>query len=245
MPTCIIGAKCSDGVTIVADRRVMRGLEATNEDKLFILGRETDPKVIVGASGLSGIMDRFIPMVMNSIVTVRAQSLWEIINEVEDNMKILSDRYGERFRSETSQEKQEELISAFVCGLDSLVEGEAKIYHCYQNGFSEEIRQYDILGHGKPYALPFLKLLYDPQISTREMVDLSACVILNIEKLEVDQSVGGLPDALILQNRNINPITVELNEIKSVENHFNEHFGEMKNLLRNLWCKQKTTSSSL
>ena len=242
--TCIIGAKCSNGIVVTADRRIMRGLESTTEDKLFVLGRENDPKVILGASGLTGIMDRFVPSVMNAIVTTRAQSLWQVINEVEDIAKNLSDRYSDRIRGEASQEKQQGLIDVFVSGLEGLIEGDAKLYHCYENGFAEEVRQYDILGHGAPYALPFVKLLYDPQIPAMEMANVSACIILTIEKLEVDQSVGGLPDAAILENGNTNPSCLDENAIRSMERHFTEHYGELKTALRNLWCGQTATASS-
>ena len=87
---------------------------------------------------------------------------------------------------------------------------------------------------GSVYALPFVKLLYNPEASNREIAEISSCVILCIEKLEVDQSVGGLPDAVIIEDKNKEPVLITEQEMNALVNRFNGHYEQLKATLRGL-----------
>ena len=229
--TCIIGAKCGDGVVIASDRRVMRGFEAMTEEKIHVV---PDANIIISASGLTGMTDKFIPSVLSELERSRVRNLVEVIMAVEDTMKDLNERYSQRLRG---IEEEKGGIDALVAGLEQLTSGDAKLYHILQNGFAEEVKTIYLSGHGTPHALPFVKLLYHPEILTNEMANLAWYTIVMVENLEIDQTVGGIPDVVILKNgEGIKQLTQQ--EIDEKKEKFRNCLRETQESLRNcLWYK--------
>jgi 20S proteasome alpha/beta subunit len=65
--TCVIGAKCAEGCVIVADRRVLRSYEATEESKVRIIW---DRSVIAGA-GTATLLDKLANSLTKSKIQIR------------------------------------------------------------------------------------------------------------------------------------------------------------------------------
>jgi len=85
----------------------------------------------------------------------------------------------------------------------------ATLYHMYRTGFSTEVSRFDVIGHGQPHALPFLKTLYHPSITMDEMIKLCTFILKLIDEEKIDLSVGGKPQIFKIPD---NGDAIELSE---------------------------------
>jgi 20S proteasome alpha/beta subunit len=198
--TIILGARCKDGVLIAADRRVVRGTEYEEEEKIFT----PVEGVVAAASGLTGIMDKFLKAVEAGATAARVQSLDEVISGIEDVAAGLRDRYEKRL-----EEEGKGFLEVLVGGLRNLSTGEAELYHVLPQGYTEKVKRYLVIGHGEPYAKPFVKALYRDDIVCEEMVRISIFAILVIERLELNSTVGGKPQIYTITD-NQKPIQLDV-----------------------------------
>lgn len=187
--TCIIGIVCVDGIVIAGDRKVMRGTECSFEDKIS----EPFKDFVVGASGISGLMDKFLQEMHLFLNTPRKEKIgWrEFLYALEDITYGLFKRYDERL-------SVGEEVEAKACDFDVLFgckeyQDHAKLYHLYRNGFSTEVKRFDIIGHGYPFALPFIKALYNDKMTMNQGVKISAFALKLIDEANIDLTVGGEP----------------------------------------------------
>lgn len=188
--TLIIGARCKDGVVIAGDRRVLRGTEYSEEKKIT----EAFQNFVVGASGISGLMDKFLFEMNLYLTSEDAKKLksWRDFSYIlEDLAYQLLQKYGQRLNIEETAE-----IGAYAFDVlygAKTYSDHASLYHMYSTGFSTEIKTFDIIGHGQPHALPFLKTLYHPEITMDDVVKLCVFILKLIDEEKIDFSVGGKP----------------------------------------------------
>lgn len=209
--TLIIGARCKDGVVLAGDRRVLRGTEYSEEKKII----EAFKNFVVGASGISGLMDKFLyemRLYLNS--NTEKQLTWRDISYfLEDLANQLFQRYSSRL-----EQLQEAEMGAFsfdaLYGFKEYID-HASLYHMYGNGFSVEVKRFDVIGHGQPHALPFLKTLYYPEITMEEMIKVSIFILKLIDEEKIDLSVGGKPQIYKIPD-NDDAIELSDNEIDSL-----------------------------
>lgn len=186
--TCIIGARGKDGVVIVSDRRIARGNEIYDEDKIHIFW-EGNPIVAIGFAGYTGIRDKFCPAVSAGMAQARVGSLAEVINGVENTISTLNERYSPRIGKGG-------LMSAFVAGLAGLNSGKAEIHHLYEEGYAEQVHSFDCIGSAGAHAASFLKLVFDENMSLEDLVGVGGFIITLIEGMGIDRNVGGGVDAI-------------------------------------------------
>ncbi|MEM2912411.1 MAG: hypothetical protein QW146_07900 [Candidatus Bathyarchaeia archaeon] len=201
MPTLIIGARCRDGVIIVADRRIVRGAECTTEKKIFM----PYTGVVVAASGLTGIIDKFRREVEARAGAMRAQTLDEVIEVIEDVTEKMKSRYTPRLY-ETP--KGGVIIEALVGGLSYLTQGEAELHHVFQEGYAEIVKEYMPIGYASDEAKVFLKALYRKDANVSEMLDVLTLPIILIEEFEVDTTVGGKPQIYTIMD--LSPVKIKI-----------------------------------
>lgn len=194
--TCIIGMKCADGVVIAGDQRVLRGAEYSDEPKIL----QPFQNFVVGASGISGLMDKFLYETNTFLTSDEGKGIdWRgFLYYLEDLAFALFDRYGKRLEVDEQVE-----VGAYhfdvLFGCKPYVT-EAKLYHLYRNGFSQEVKRFDIIGHGQPHALPFIKTLYNEKRTMSEMAKIAAFTLTLIDEAKIDLSVGGFPQIYIIPN---------------------------------------------
>jgi 20S proteasome alpha/beta subunit len=188
--TCIIGARCKDGVIIAGDRRVLRGTEYSEEKK--ILQPIPTWNFIVGASGISGLMDKFLYEMRVFLASRGSQGIdWRtFLYALEDIAYMLHQRYEPRLQP--AEMEIEPYYFEVLSGCKEYSE-HATLYHMYRTGFSTEVKRFDVIGHGQPHALPFLKTLYHPSITMDEMIKLCVFILKLIDEEKIDLSVGGKP----------------------------------------------------
>jgi 20S proteasome alpha/beta subunit len=199
--TLIIGVRCQDGVVLAGDRRVMRGTECSEEKKIITPLQD----FIVGYSGSTSLMDKFLCSINDYIMAEESSKLWgDFALFLEDSVADLERRYGQRI--DTS-------FDVLYC--TKMNTNHANLYHIYNTGISEEMKTFDIIGHGQPHALPFLKAVYYPEITMNKAVRLCAFVLHLIDKCNVDVCVGGKPQIIKIPDSG-DPMEISETEIDNL-----------------------------
>lgn len=134
----------------------------------------------------------------------------------------LSERYRGRL------EEGEERLEAILGGLERLNSGDAKLYHVV-GGYAESIR-FLCIGHGSPYATSISKFLYRRDASVEEMAKMIAFTIAWVAE-DIDASVGGKPQVLIVKNENSSVKTLEDDIVEEMEKKAREKKNKLTNIL--------------
>lgn len=185
--TLIIGARCTDGIILAADRKIMRGGEPDYMDKIFEL-----EGVVLAFEGLTGIRDDFLLLLRSEMDRTRGfTSLYEMKLVVEDIVADLSKRYCERLGDEGS-------IGALLGGLSGISTGAAEVYYVHPQGYGESVRC-RCSGHGAYYAHSFAKFLLGPGSSVEDNAYRSAFIISWVSE-DIDAVVGGVPQVAMIQD---------------------------------------------
>jgi 20S proteasome alpha/beta subunit len=205
--TLIIGVRCKDGVVLAGDRKVMRGAECSEEKEIF----EVFNNFIVGYSGLTALLDKFMSEI-NDYLNNNDDSTWgEFVPYLEDSVVDIFERYKDRLANIGSGVELDVLYCA------KMTDDHATLCHIPNYGISEEIKSFHIIGCGYPYALPFMKSLYYPEITMDEAIKLCTCILQLIDKFNVNVYVGGIPQIVIIPD-NGNPIEFSDTEIDRLLN---------------------------
>ncbi len=94
--TLIIGTRCTNGIVLAADRKIIRGGEADYRDKVFETGN-----VVLAFEGPTGICDDFLLLLRSELDRTRGfTSIYEMKLAVEDIVGDLSRRYRPRLGEE-------------------------------------------------------------------------------------------------------------------------------------------------
>ena len=147
--------------------------------------------------------------------------MYELKLITEDIVDDLSDRYKGRL------EPGEEQIEAILGGLEYLNSGNAKLYHVI-GGYAERIR-FLCIGHGSPYATSISKFVYRQDASIEEMAKMIAFTISWVAE-DIDASVGGKPQVLIVKNENPSVETLEDDIIEEMEGKAKETKSTLKSI---------------
>lgn len=183
--TLIIGARCSDGIILAADRKVIRGGEADYMDKSFQL-----EGTILAFEGLTGIRDDFLLLLRSKMGRAHGfTNIYEMKLVVEDIVADLSRRYCECLGEEGS-------IGALLGGLSGISTGPAEIYYIHPEGYGESV-QYRCSGHGANYAHSLAKFLLSPGSTTPDNAYRAAFIISWVSE-DVDMLVGGEPQVAMI-----------------------------------------------
>ena len=197
--TLIIGARCTDGIILAADRKVIRGGEADYMDKVFQL-----EGIVLAFEGLTGIRDDFLLLLRSEMNRTRGfTSIYEMKLVVEDIVSDLSRRYCERLGEQGS-------IGALLGGLSGISTGLAEVYYVHPEGYGELVR-YRCSGHGADYAHSIAKFLLSPGNSVQDNAYKAAFIISWVSE-DVDMLVGGEPQVAMIQDNtaSVNYLSNEL-----------------------------------
>lgn len=186
--TCIVGLKSKDGVVLVSDRRVTTDLDVRDKQKIFLVFN----KFAIAGSGHTFLIDYFIED-MNKIENVKNFS--EMVIKLEDVTSKLHRRYSKRLKMEGFYFP----LQALLIGLSEHTSGQPRMRHFEGNGVSEEVDDFQVIGSGAPYALPFVKIIYDEKYSINQLSRIGYYAISTIINLELGTGVGGEPDVIILK----------------------------------------------
>ncbi|UCG54765.1 MAG: hypothetical protein JSV32_00670 [Dehalococcoidia bacterium] len=187
--TLIMGAKCINGIALIGDRKITidSGADYTYGDKLFAPLNT----IVVGSSGLSGMYKSFQNRVLMAIKQHQKEGMGvgaeETLAIIEQIMHQMLSEYGE---------------SIMANGFDVLMAmrntPEPELNRIIYLGLPEPVIDYKCVGHGEPYASLLLKTLWKKDMSMMQFAKLGCFTIRFIENLNLDNSVGGLPQVYFI-----------------------------------------------
>lgn len=220
--TCIIGARCKNGVLIAGDTQVLRGRSIEQQEKIIKLN---EIPVVYAYSGTTALMDNFLKKVQELLILNK-----KIRNEREDVFKEKLEDIVFQIFNRYTRRTPDHTLDVFV-GYKS-PEHIAGLYHIYPDGVSENV-VFDIIGSGEPYVRPFIDSLYYEDISLNDMTLICFYVLGLMDELRVDVSIGGTPQIVWIKDGTTEDEILQL-DYNSVETEI-ENLKNGKSLSNRLW----------
>ncbi len=178
--TLVIGIKCVDSVILAGDRKVMRETECLEEKKIV----SPFENFVLGYSGHTVYMDYLISRISDYSNIPNEKKAWkDFCNFLEDSTYELNKKYESRMNN----------LSFDTLFSVKLRTNSAYLFHLHIGGYRQKVKNFDIIGHGAPYALPFLRAVYSPEITMDQVIKLCIFILKLIDKCDVDTTVGGKP----------------------------------------------------
>ncbi len=222
--TIVLASKCSDGITIVSDSKVLRGADWEYQSKI---DGELLTEVVVGAAGTTAFFDKFKRHIISETNALRAQKQEnEAPYDSVEHFLVACERILRSYKQEYSIGEREnpiELLIAVNAG-----DGSPSLHHLStsEQVAEEEIRKYLAIGHGEPYSAFFMKKLWDPNITMTQSAVLSCAIIEIIDKNRLDISVGGDPIIWFIPKQGENR-KIEGNDIQQILNQRDIFLGSL------------------
>lgn len=176
--TYVLGARCSEGVVLIADTKmtVNGGVGAKFGDK--ITGELTGV-----LTSFSGLRDQFEPF--RSQLRELRRSLDKpitpdtVLKSIKDVLRSLYSQYGNRLNLE------------LLVGISRADLGEKSLlYYFHDDGLYQHIDDdYKAIG-AEPYGEIYLKELWNPEMNMDQTAELGYFIIRYIEKFRLDLTVG-------------------------------------------------------
>lgn len=195
MSTLIIGARCSDGVVLAADRRELRGYEPSERCKIRrieVEGKPAKSAILLAGAGVAAFWDEVAWSVEQNVKTGSESNIDTLLDAV-DRISALSINMSARYQRDGLDER----LGCVVGGLEHITTGKAGLYYFAGAGFSKA--EFICLGSGGSYALPMADLLlHQKNFTTCQAMQVIPFLFLLVERVNV--SVGQGPDIFILKD---------------------------------------------
>ena len=187
--TLIIGARCSDGIILAADRRRLSRYEKGPEtNKLFRL----DCDVVLAGAGDDAVLNEARVLIDRRVKEAKSQSpsttLFDMVEVTAGVVNELVSYYKDRV---------EESFGYALSGLEDIDHGNAKLYTIFGAGLSEV--PWVCLGTGSSYARPLVELLLaDGSLSVDEVSKVMAPLFTLVSNVQT--TVGGGVDICVIRD---------------------------------------------
>ncbi|MFY9964385.1 MAG: hypothetical protein WAK50_01490 [Nitrososphaeraceae archaeon] len=202
--TCIISARCNDGVILISDRKITYVDKPTEfRDKLH---RDYYP-IVTGGAGGSRVYENFRQKLLPGLqprqwTEIQVSGIIPMYSSNETNFFSYENRIAGIVRDVNSGEYDENKIELLV-GMQ-VIGQEAKLVYITKEGYPTNGQLYQSIGTGAPYTYVFLKPFYDneKEITMKKIARLAYFTIRFIEKFDIDpfQGVGGKPQFWCIPN---------------------------------------------
>jgi 20S proteasome alpha/beta subunit len=187
--TCVIGAHCADGCTIISDTRETIGTEHRDVSKIRVLWN--------GKGAMAGAGDApVIAKIVETINRIRSDS--DQIKEIDNNLRTVLE--------ECQPATMGSQFEAIFMGLHEFDKGDPYIRLIDRRGFSTPIEKFEVIGIGHRYIRMLFKLLYDSRLKVNELAVLGYFCIATLISLELDNNVGTGqlgPEAAVLKKNGL------------------------------------------
>jgi len=202
--TLVVGAKCKDGVVLVADKKVVESGDITSQNKIIML-----PSVWAGFSG-AGLTDLFSKFISRNFINIEERKKKIIAEMIAKNPKVTQEEIN-------SVDTPYIYVNQFVEDCEGILMGMKNDYQditqkypsslgillAFRAGTEAELHYLDIdgcldsprntfmaIGSGSPYAQTFLKEIWNENITMEQMAKLVYFIIRHIETSKLDNNVG-------------------------------------------------------
>jgi 20S proteasome alpha/beta subunit len=193
--TLIIGAKCKDGVVLIADKKIVEGTDITTGEKINILPLG----IVVAGAGTGEVIDKFnerIPFVLDERKRLNYEALKEKYPDIQMEevpfyfrpYEFLEDCEGLIFQLFDRYKRQIQVLVA-----SGNIEKAELNYIDSESFLSSKRRTYISIGTGSPYSNFLLKKLweeYKGNFTMIEMAKLCKFIINLVEDIKIDTYVG-------------------------------------------------------
>jgi 20S proteasome alpha/beta subunit len=174
--TYILGSHCSNGVVLVADRKITFDDNTVEyENKLFM----PYTPIVLGSSGSTVLYDKFRQESFLAAQKYKGNIQWlPYLEDIEDVTKRLNKRYA-------SQKLEFEVLVAV-----QTKDVGAQLQHILPAGYGDRVKKYRVIGSGEPYGSIFLKKHWRREMVMQDVAELGYFIIRNIEENILDGKVG-------------------------------------------------------
>jgi 20S proteasome alpha/beta subunit len=182
--TCVIAAKGADGSAIIADTRVLRNeYEANNESKISLIPESPPYRVAIAGAGATALLDKLAQQVREtqypSPLTFR-----RLEESIEDITRGIYLRYLPSLGDDAK-------FGVVFMALKDLDKGDPELRLIEaEKPAAEEIKDWAIIGHASQYASSIFKMMYDPNLTAKELAVLGWFTITSIVYMGLDQTIG-------------------------------------------------------
>ena len=234
--TYILGAKCSDGVVIIGDQKIICDNEAIYDKKLEIVLST----VVLAGAGTDGLINMLTNEIRKQIKDEKIQNHADLLKVAEEKSYELSQAYESR-------------VGTFEILLGVKNEDDSCLYNLIPNqGFAELIRKYITIGSGGSYASVLLRTLWSDDMTMMEFASLGHFLINFIVEMGLDETIGGDIDVLFIPNTSDEVINksgknqpadiraANPNEIKIIKAYTNDMIIYTKQILSKLKKKHES-----
>ena len=238
--TLIIGAKCTDGVVLIADRRIVEGTDITTGNKITFLPLG----IVVAGAGVGEVIDKFnerIPFVLED----RKNLNYKNMKEQNPNVEIKLEEVPFYFRPYEFLEDCEGLIfqlhEKYQKPLQVLVatgnSPNVELNYIDSDSFlTSKRRTYMAIGSGSPYANLLLKKLWNSNLTMSKMAKLGKFIINLIADIQVDTYVGGGTQISLVPNFPNNFDKLPEEEKQKYLPHEEDISFDEKGLIKEYYC---------
>ena len=240
--TYILGARCSDGVVLIADTKVTieDGADYTHSKKL------TNPltTIVMGAAGIGGLYRDFQNRIVSSVIQMEKdkeinQDQTPLI-QTEEEFYVLVNKIIRGMHDDYAEDRHLILNNLMILCASRVNGLKANLTTFNPYGFPEQVNAYKAIGHGEPYGAIFLKKMWNKNMTMEQTAKIGLFVIKFIQDMRLDNSVGYekdclpqvyyIPDIIIPQNSNqlqIKKILEEKNIVELSEEEVNMLLNEV------------------
>jgi len=236
--TFILGSRCSDGVVLVGDRRVI------TEDGTFVAYRDKifgqNGAWVWGSSGIVNLYGSFndrVSIKLQRFAQVNRQEFFVVLEEAFEEMTRLSNYYENQLRWGNLQ-----VLMAIRAGATSTL-------HLIKSiGRPTQLNGYQVIGSGEPYGSIFLREYWMEDMTMNQVAEIGYFIIKYIEEFELDNAVGvgvqkpqvwfipdNPPSPRIDQPADNTIRQATSDELNRMDNRTEERLNRFEKALRNLW----------
>lgn len=238
--TLIIGARCSDGVVLIGDKKVTEGTTSFQDKKIIIMPFG----VAISGAGMGDFSDKFGIKLKNHINNRAIK-----IQELKDRGELPQDApllyvYIDDFVTdcETILVKLKEDYRDTGPQLHLLMgfrnDNKAELHFLDMEYGVDSIRKsFMTIGSGSPYANFFLRELWNENLTMKQMAKIGVFIINYISEKRLDDAVGygyqivEIPDLVPNMEPGVGDIKeVEFSEEEKIEKIINEFHKKVKEL---------------
>jgi 20S proteasome alpha/beta subunit len=181
--TYILGCRCSEGVVLVADKKIINiegGAESKYSNKLF----SDLESLIIGYSGARRVFELFRNEIIDYVTAYRdAYHVHPTIAKLNTQITEISYKLNNRYRHESFD---------LIAGAPSQknVDRRSHLDYFYPDGTMEPIDDYRAIGTGAPFGSIYLKQNWSEHMTMKQVAELGYFIIKYIERFHLDLAVG-------------------------------------------------------
>ncbi|MFA5855773.1 MAG: hypothetical protein WC867_00305 [Candidatus Pacearchaeota archaeon] len=210
--TYILGARCSDGVVLVADTKITieDGADYAYSKKI------TNPltTVVMGAAGIGGLYKDFQNRIVSAVVQAERSAHEEARQLIitEEQFGVLVNQIIRNMHSDYDEDRHLIINNLMILCATRMNRDVATLTTFNPYGFPEPVNTYRAIGHGEPYGSLFLKKMWNKNMTMEETAKLGIFIIKFIQSMKLDSSVGFneeflpqvcyIPDVIVPENFN-------------------------------------------